>query len=66
MGIAVGMCILVVTASFTNGFTDILFNKVLVHANGHIKVVQDVFTTRRSDVIRDTDRFVRKVVCGAE
>jgi ABC-type lipoprotein release transport system permease subunit len=61
IGIAVGMAILVVTASFTNGLTDILFNKVLVHANGHIKVVEEVYTTRRSDVIRDTDRFVRAI-----
>jgi ABC-type lipoprotein release transport system permease subunit len=59
VGIAVGMAILVVTASFTNGLTDILFNKVLVTINGHIKVVQDVYTTRRSDVIRDTARFER-------
>jgi ABC-type lipoprotein release transport system permease subunit len=60
-GIAVGMCILVVTASFTTGLTDILFNKVLVNISGHIKVVQDVYTTRRSDVIRDNDRFIRAI-----
>jgi len=60
-GIAVGMCILVVTASFTAGLTDILFNKVLVYVSGHIRVVQDTYTTRRSDVIRDTDRFIRAI-----
>ena len=61
VGIAVGMCILVVTASFTNGLTDILFNKMLVYMSGHIKVVMDEYTTRRSDVIRDTDRFIKAI-----
>ena len=61
VGIAVGMCILVVTSSFTSGLTDILFNKMLVYMSGHIKVVMDEYTTRRSDVIRDTDRFIRAI-----
>ncbi|MFI5368712.1 MAG: ABC transporter permease, partial [Spirochaetia bacterium] len=60
-GIAVGMCILVVTASFTAGLTDILFNKMLVYMSGHIKVVRDEYTSRRSDVIRDTDRFIKAI-----
>jgi ABC-type lipoprotein release transport system permease subunit len=60
-GIAVGMCILVVTSSFTSGLTDILFNKMLVYMSGHIKVIQDTYTTRRSDVIRDTDRFIKTI-----
>ena len=58
-GIAVGMCILVITASFTSGLTDIIFNKVLVYMSGHIKVVMDEYTSRRSDVIRDTARFTK-------
>jgi ABC-type lipoprotein release transport system permease subunit len=61
VGIAVGMCILIVTASFTNGLTDILFNKVLVYMSGHIQVVMNEFTTRRSDVIRDKPRFIRTI-----
>jgi len=61
VGIAVGMCILVVTSSFTSGLTDILFNKMLVYMSGHIKVVMDEYTTRRSDVIRDTDRFIKTI-----
>ncbi len=67
IGIAVSMCILVVTASFTNGLTDILFNKVMVYMTGHIRVIEDSYTTRRSDVIRDTPRFIaliRKNVTG--
>jgi ABC-type lipoprotein release transport system permease subunit len=60
-GIAVGMCILVVTASFTSGLTDILFNKVMVYMTGHVRVVMDGYTTRRSDVIRDMPRFIAAI-----
>ncbi len=59
IGIAVSMCILVLTASFTNGLTDILFNKVMVYMTGHIRVIQDSYVTRRSDVIRDLPRFMQ-------
>ena len=61
IGIAVGMCILVVTASFTSGLTDILFNKVMVYMTGHMRVVMDSYTTRRSDVIRDVPRFMAAI-----
>jgi ABC-type lipoprotein release transport system permease subunit len=61
IGIAVSMCILVVTASFTNGLTDILFNRVMVYMTGHIRVIQDSYVTRRSDVIRDLPRFLKIV-----
>jgi ABC-type lipoprotein release transport system permease subunit len=61
IGIAVSMCILVVTASFTNGLTDILFNKVMVYMTGHIRVIQDSYVTRRSDVIRDLPRFIQTI-----
>jgi ABC-type lipoprotein release transport system permease subunit len=65
-GIAVGMCILIVTASFTGGLTDILFNKVLVYMSGHIQVVMHEYTTRRSDVIRDKQRFMRTIRATVE
>ncbi len=61
IGIAVSMCILVMTASFTNGLTDILFNKVMVYMTGHIRVIQDSYVTRRSDVIRDVPRFIQAI-----
>jgi ABC-type lipoprotein release transport system permease subunit len=61
IGIAVGMCILVLTSSFTSGLTDILFNKVLVNMTGHISVSMDSYTTRRSDVIRDMPRFISAI-----
>jgi ABC-type lipoprotein release transport system permease subunit len=65
-GIAVGMCILIVTASFTGGLTDILFNKVLVYMSGHIQVVEYEHTSRRSDVIRDKPRFIRTIQATVE
>lgn len=66
LGIAVGMCILVITSSFTSGLTDILFNKMLVYMSGHIKVVMNEYTTRRSDVIRDTDRFIKAIKANVD
>ncbi len=59
--IAVGMAILVVTASFTSGLTDILFNKIMVFMTGHIRVVENSYSTRRSDVIRDMPRFLKAI-----
>ncbi|HVP18644.1 MAG TPA: ABC transporter permease [Spirochaetia bacterium] len=61
IGIAVSMSILVVTTSYTNGLTDILFNRVMVYMTGHIRVVEDSYVTRRSDVIRDTPRFIETI-----
>jgi ABC-type lipoprotein release transport system permease subunit len=61
IGISVGMCVLIATASFTNGLTDILFNKILVNMSGHIRVVRYEYTTRRSDVMRDRPRFIRTI-----
>lgn len=61
IGIAVGMCILVITASFTSGLTDILFNKVMVYMTGHLRVAMDSYTTRRSDVVRDVPRFIAEI-----
>jgi ABC-type lipoprotein release transport system permease subunit len=61
IGIAVSMCILVITTSFTNGLTDILFNKVMIYMTGHIRVIQDSYVSRRSDVIRDMPRFIQTI-----
>jgi ABC-type lipoprotein release transport system permease subunit len=61
IGIAVSMCILVVTTSFTSGLSDILFNRVLVFMTGHISVHMNQYTTRRTDVIRDKKRLIELV-----
>jgi len=61
IGIAVSMCVLVVTTSFTSGLSDILFNRVLVFMTGHIGVQELQYTTRRTDVIRDKDRIVELI-----
>jgi len=65
-GIAVGMCVLVVTMSFTNGLTDILFNKVMVYVTGHIRVVMHDYTSRRTEVIRDQPRFLAAIKQSVE
>jgi ABC-type lipoprotein release transport system permease subunit len=58
IGIAVSMCVLVVTTSFTSGLSDILFNRILVFMTGHIGVQEMQYTTRRTDVIRDKERII--------
>ena len=66
LGIALGMCILVLTSSFTNGLSDILFNKVLVNMTGHIQLLRYEYTNRRSDVIRDKVRFMAAIKGNVE
>ncbi len=61
LGIAVSMCVLVVTTSFTSGLSDILFNRVLVFMTGHIGVQEMQYTSRRTDVIRDKDRIIAAI-----
>jgi ABC-type lipoprotein release transport system permease subunit len=60
--IAVSICVLIVTMSFTNGMTDIIFNKIMVYMTGHIRVQEYEYTSRRSDVIRDKQRFKDAIV----
>ena len=66
IGIAVSMCVLVVTTSFTSGLSDILFNRVLVFMTGHIGVQEMQYTTRRTDVIRDKDRIIAAIKQNVE
>ncbi len=61
IGIAVGMCILFVTTSFTSGLTDIIFNKIMVYMTGHMRVMMAEYTTRRADVIRDKPRAIEAI-----
>jgi ABC-type lipoprotein release transport system permease subunit len=56
--IALGMCVLLVTTSFTNGLTDIIFNKVMVYITGQIRVAMDESTGRKTRVIRDEPRMI--------
>ena len=67
--IAVGMSILVVTTSFTNGLTDVIFNRLMVYMTGHINVKSEESTTHLASVIRDTPRLetlVRQNVDGVK
>ena len=66
IGIAVSMCVLVVTTSFTSGLSDILFNRILVYMTGHISVQELQYTTRRTDVIRDKNRVISLIKQNVE
>ncbi len=58
--IALSMCILIVVFAYTSGITDILFNKVMTYAFGHIRVEMTENTSQMRQVIRDIDRFKEK------
>lgn len=60
--IAIGMVVLVVTTSFTNGMSDILFNKMIVYMSGHLRVDNKEYTSRRIDVIRDVPKIKQKIM----
>jgi ABC-type lipoprotein release transport system permease subunit len=65
--IALSMCILIVVFAYTSGITDILFNKVMTYAFGHIRVEMTENTSQMRQVIRDLDRFekaAREVIPG--
>jgi ABC-type lipoprotein release transport system permease subunit len=55
--IALSMCILIMIFAFSSGITDILFNKLLVYAFGHIRVDMYENTNQMKYLIRDLDRF---------
>ena len=51
--IALSMCILIVVFAYTSGITDILFNKIMTYAFGHIRVEMTENTSQMRQVIRD-------------
>ena len=66
-GIAFGMMILVLAAAFSQGITDVLFNKVIVYMTGHMQVAVSEFDKKPVQIIRDKARMeelIRKNVSG--
>jgi ABC-type lipoprotein release transport system permease subunit len=61
IGIALGMCLLVVTCSFTNGISDTLLNRVVIYMTGHIKVVRMEKAARTINIIRDRERMIKQI-----
>ncbi|MBN2354214.1 MAG: FtsX-like permease family protein [Spirochaetales bacterium] len=59
--ITIMMSILVVTTSFTNGLTDIIFNKLMLYITGHIRVSSTESTSSLSRVTRDTPRLIELI-----
>jgi ABC-type lipoprotein release transport system permease subunit len=57
IGISLGMCVLVMTTSFTNGLTDILFNKIMIYMTGHISVQMQEATPSRTTIVHDVPRM---------
>jgi ABC-type lipoprotein release transport system permease subunit len=58
IGIALSMCLLVISISFVNGISDNFFNNILVYMTGHINVVMREKDGSEIDVIRDRERIM--------
>jgi len=68
-GIAFGMVILVLASAFSQGITDVLFNKVIVYMTGHMQVAVTEFDKKPVQIIRDKARMeelIRKNVAGVK
>lgn len=58
MAIAVGMMILVIAHAFSNGITDILFNKIVSYVAGHVSVNFIEKSNLNRQVFRDKERVL--------
>lgn len=58
IGIALSMCLLVLSFAFVDGISDNLFNNVLVYMTGHVTVIMQERNGSEVDVIRDKDRII--------
>ena len=57
ISIAFGMCILIIANSFSHGLSDILLNKIIGRAFGHIIVMMNEKGRHTMPIIRDKERI---------
>ncbi len=57
--IAFGMCILIVANSFSHGLSDILLNKIIGTAFGHMVLMMNEKGKHTMPIIRDKDRMIQ-------
>jgi len=59
-GIALSMCLFIVSCSFVNGISDNLLNNVIVYMTGHISITaQEKMGDSTVDIIRDKDKLIQ-------
>ncbi len=67
IGIALSMCLFVVSCSFVNGISDNLFNNVIVYMTGHMSItVKEKLDDSEVNIIRDKDRFIQFAIENIE
>jgi len=59
--IAFGMAVLLLANSFSHGITDLLLNKMMVQATGHIMVSANERRNRSLSIIRDRDEVINVI-----
>ncbi|HNX59245.1 MAG TPA: hypothetical protein PKK43_09095, partial [Spirochaetota bacterium] len=57
--IAFGVMILIISNSFSNGVTDILFNKIVVYVAGHVQVSISEGKGMMLPIFRDKERLLK-------
>lgn len=63
--IAFGVTILIIANSFSNGVTDILFNKIVVYITGHVRVSISEGKGMMLPVFRDKERLLSIIKSNA-
>lgn len=66
IGIAFGTCILILANAFSHGLSDILLNKIIGRAFGHIVVMMNEKDKHTMPVIRDKERIHKAIVDNVE
>lgn len=63
IGIAFGMCILVMANAFSHGISEILLNKIIVRITGHIMVTRSEKAGKKErKIIRDQERMKQTIL----
>ncbi|OGS34499.1 MAG: hypothetical protein A2293_05575 [Elusimicrobia bacterium RIFOXYB2_FULL_49_7] len=58
LAIAIGMMILVISNGFTNGISDVMFNRIMRWVTGHVTISFNEKGNIRREVCRDRDRMI--------
>ncbi|MBP7653922.1 FtsX-like permease family protein [Candidatus Dependentiae bacterium] len=66
IAIACGMTALVVANSFSNGISDVLLNKIVVHIFGHMNISVSEKGNFQNMMIRDKDRIIKIIKKNVE
>ncbi|OGS19465.1 MAG: hypothetical protein A2219_07700 [Elusimicrobia bacterium RIFOXYA2_FULL_50_26] len=62
LAIAIGMMILVISNAFTNGISDVMFNRIMRWVTGHVTISFNEKGNIRREVCRDRERMISAIM----